>query len=85
MYRYTCSYTVVSSIEETTAGQKKGAGLGLAGTTIRRIQGVRWGTIGHAVLPTGARRKASRFVAGTGKVQRRNAANKRTQGGRLTV
>lgn len=39
-----------SSIEETTAGQKKGAGLGLGGGHISWDPGVRRGTIGHVVL-----------------------------------
>lgn len=58
-----------SSIEETTAGQKKGAGLGLGGATFRGIQGFGGERLAMSCCGTGDRRKASRFVAGSRKAQ----------------
>lgn len=66
-----------SSIEETTAGQKKGAGLGPAegGDHISWDPGVQRGTIGRVVLADPRdRRKASRLVAGSRKAQIRPQA-----------
>lgn len=67
-----------SSIEETTAGQKKGAGLGPGeggGATFRGIQGFSGERLAVSCWRTPEdRRKASRLVAGSRKAQIRPQA-----------